>query len=42
MKHRYITPEIELPQMQPEFCILQDSLVDNYGGDNVNPIDGEW
>lgn len=42
MKYRYITPESETLGMLLDFCILNDSLTDYYGGDNVEPIDGQW
>ena len=43
MKYRYITPESETLEMLPGCSLLEDSsLVDYYGGDNVDHIDGQW
>lgn len=42
MKYKYITPQSEALEMLLDYCILDDSLIDNYGGDNTDPIDGEW
>lgn len=43
MKYRYITPEIETLEMLLGYGLLEDSsLVNYYGGDDVDPIDGQW
>lgn len=43
MKYRYITPESETLEMLLDYSLLEDSsLVNYYGGDDVDPIDGQW
>jgi len=41
MKKIYKAPESELTQLWLSL-ILNDSLVDSYGGEDAVPIDGEW
>ncbi len=42
MKKQYITPESEVQRFQLSFLLLEDSLVDTYGGEDADPIDGIW
>ena len=43
MKHTYITPVSEMLEMLLDYSLLEGSLIDEYyGGDNVDPIDGQW
>ena len=42
MKTRYTTPEAELLNLQLSACLLEDSFVENYEGEDAIPGDGTW
>ena len=42
MKTLYSTPQAELLEMQLMARLLEDSLVDGYGGEDAIPGDGTW
>ena len=42
MKIQYITPQSEVLHMQLSRGLLEDSLVDYYGGEDATPVDGTW
>ena len=42
MKHTYMTPESEKLEYLLSYCMLQDSLIDSYSGEDAYPVDGQW
>ena len=42
MKRKYIAPESEQLSMQLSYFLLEDSLVGFYGGEDADPVDGNW
>jgi len=42
MKKQYIQPLSEQLEAQLKYCLLEDSLVDYYGGEDGIPEDGTW
>ena len=42
MKLRYITPESEALQLQLSYCLLEDSLLNTYSGEDAGFVEGEW
>lgn len=39
---KYITPKSEILANMLSCCILEDSLVDTYGGEDTTVADGQW
>jgi hypothetical protein len=42
MKYNYTTPQSEILATMLSYCILQDSLIDNYSGEDATAADGQW
>ena len=42
MKQQYKAPQSEISQHEIYYVLLEDSLVNYYGGEDAIPTDGEW
>ena len=42
MKKKYTQPQSEQIPMLLTYSLLEDSLVDSYGGEDAIPVDGTW